>query len=79
MGCKSWQKKVLTDDRVELKYKNDLDPAVNQLLDMPKNGPLPQFIVQAMVKVGNDWKMDGLPRLNEESWDDVGQIEKFAP
>ena len=78
-GVQILAKKVLTDDRVELKYKNDLDPAVNQLLDMPKNGPLPQFIVQAMVKVGNDWKMDGLPRLNEESWDDVGQIEKFAP
>jgi RNA polymerase sigma factor (sigma-70 family) len=78
-GVQILAKKVLTDDRVELKYKNDLDPAVNQLLDMPKSGPLPQFIVQAMVKVGNDWKMDGLPRLNEESWDDEGQIEKFAP
>jgi hypothetical protein len=32
-----------------------------------------------MVKVGNDWKVDGLPRLNEESWEDESQIEKFAP
>ena len=78
-GVQILAKKVLTDDRVELKYKNDLDPAVKQLFDMPKSGPLPQFIVQAMVKVGNDWKVDGLPRLNEESWEDESQIEKFAP
>ena len=71
-------KKVLTEERVELKYKNDFDAGIDQLLP-DKNQPLPRFLVQAIVKVGDDWKLDGPARPNEESWENEGQIEKFAP
>jgi hypothetical protein len=65
--------------RVEFKYKNHFDAAINQVPNTPQGQRFPKYIVQTMVKVGNDWKMEGLPRPNEESWEDEGEIEDFLP
>ncbi len=77
-GVQIMAKKVLANDRVELKFKHEFDAAINQLPEL-QGQRLPDYFVQAIVKVGSAWKLDGLPRPNEESWDEEGQIEKSAP
>jgi len=64
-------KKVLADDRVELKFKNDHDTAISQL---PGVQHILKYGVQTMVRVANDWKLDGLPHSYQESWEDDGQV-----
>ncbi|HTL59408.1 MAG TPA: sigma-70 family RNA polymerase sigma factor [Candidatus Limnocylindrales bacterium] len=69
-------KKVLAEDRVELEFRNDHDSAVSQALDIQH--PL-KYGIQSLVKVGNEWKLDGLPRSFQSSWEEDGQIQRFAP
>ena len=74
-GMQIVAKKVLADDRVELKFKNDHDTAISQL---PGVQHILKYGVQTMVRVANDWKLDGLPHSYQESWEDDGQVEKFV-
>ena len=52
-GMEITARKVLADDKVELKFKLDTSSP-------PKNGgPIPDFLVQPLVKFGGEWKICG--------------------
>ena len=69
-------KKILADDKVELKVKDDYDPEMMKQLTphLP-----PEFMVQPMVKVGDEWKLGGSTRGHTDIWDADGQIQTFTP
>jgi hypothetical protein len=60
----------LADDKVELKVKMDWVPNPNV--------EMPPFMIQSMVKVGNEWKNGG-SRAYQDSWDQEGQIQPLKP
>jgi len=74
-GLQITAKKVLSEDKVELKFRNDHDPTISQI---PEVQHVLKYGVQTLVKVGNEWKVEGLPRSFDESWEQEGQIERFA-
>ena len=60
-------RKTLGEDKVELKVKMDADPLPDSKADMPP------FLIQPMVKVGNEWKLGGSTRGYQPEWDDGTQ------
>lgn len=65
--------KSLADDRVELKFKMDADPVPGQANQQPS------FLIQPMVKVGNEWKLGGSTRSYSDNWENNGQVQTFVP
>lgn len=68
-GLQIVARKTLGEDRVELKIKMDADPMPNSKADMPP------FMIQPMVKVGNEWKLGGSTRGYQPNWDDGTQTQ----
>ena len=66
-------KKLLSDEKVELKVKMDADPFPGQQHEVPP------FMIQTMVKVGDAWKIGGSTRGHQETWDKDGEIQTYAP
>lgn len=66
-GIQFLAKKVLADDKVELKVNLDIDPGTKP------------FHIQPMVKVGNEWKLGGSTREYSPSWEQNGQIQELTP
>jgi RNA polymerase sigma factor (sigma-70 family) len=75
-GLQIVAKKLVAEDRVELKFKNDHDSSINQVADLQH---ILNCGIQTLVKVGAEWKLDGLPRSFDESWEAEGQIQRFTP
>lgn len=71
-GMQIVARKTLAEDRVELKVRVDVDPTVNADLKMPP------FVIEPVLKVGNEWKVAGNPRDYENQWDQDGQIQVLA-
>jgi len=66
-------RKVLADDKVELKFKIDIAAP-------PKNGgPVSGFAVQPLVKIGDEWKFCGDNKRYTPDWDNGSQPEPAAP
>lgn len=61
-------KKTLSDDKVELKIKLVFTPEPNH----------PYFFIQPMIKIDNEWKLNGLKTKYEISWDQNGRIQTFV-
>jgi RNA polymerase sigma factor (sigma-70 family) len=72
-GMQIMAQKVMAEDRVELKIKQDMDPLPNSQTQMPP------FMVQPMVKIGDAWRLGGSTRGWTESWEKDGQIQTFDP
>lgn len=72
-GMQIVAKKLMADDKVELKVRMDADPIPGQQHDMPP------FMIQPMVKIGDAWKIGGSTTGHEEAWDKDGQIQTFTP
>jgi RNA polymerase sigma factor (sigma-70 family) len=72
-GMQIVARKVLADDKVELKVKHDSDPIPG------RPSELSPFRIQPMVKVGNEWKLGGSTRGYTAAWDSNGQIQTLAP
>jgi hypothetical protein len=72
-GLQVVARKSLGDDRVELKVKMDADSPPDSKVAMPP------YMIQPMVKVGNEWKLGGSTRGYTEKWDQDGQIESPGP
>ncbi len=72
-GMQIVARKSLAEDRVELKVKMDADPLPNQEREMRP------FMIQPMVKVGDEWKLGGSTQDHQATWDNDGQIQTFAP
>jgi hypothetical protein len=68
-GLQIAARKTLDENRVELKVKMDADPLPNS----PANATA--FVIQPMVKVGNEWKLGGSTRGYDSAWDNNGQIQ----
>jgi len=66
-------KKLLSDEKVELKVKMDADPFPGQQHEVPP------FMIQPMIKVGDAWKLGGSTRGHQETWDKDGEIQTYAP
>jgi RNA polymerase sigma factor (sigma-70 family) len=71
-GLQIIAKKVISDDKVELKIKMDADPLPGQ------QQPIPPYIIQPLVKVGDAWKIGGSGRNHKTEWDASGSIETFV-
>jgi hypothetical protein len=69
-------KKVLADDKVELKVRDDYD--LETMKKLTSNLP-PDYMVQPMVRVGNEWKLGGSTRGYQNGWENDGQIQTFVP
>jgi hypothetical protein len=69
-------KKVLADDKVELKVKDDYD--LETMKKLTTNLP-PEYMVQPMVRVGNEWKLGSSTRGYQNGWENDGQIQTFVP
>lgn len=69
-GMQVVARKTLAEDRVELRVKIDIDPAL-------AGGRGPVFIIQPAVRVGNDWKL-GSARGYDDKWDPDGQAQSPA-
>jgi hypothetical protein len=72
-GMQILAKKTLEEDRVELKIKQDYDPAMNQL------GKMLGALIQPMVRVGTEWKLGGSTREYQQAWEKDAQIQTFTP
>jgi hypothetical protein len=68
-GMQIMAKKLLAEDRVELKVNIDADPIPNST-DQP-----PTLYIQPMVKVGNEWRLGGSTHPFQENWDHAGNIQ----
>ena len=75
-GMQIVAKKVLADDKVELKYRWDFAPEFLQL--NPGLTP-PEFQTQPMLRIGTEWRMGGSTRDHQRDWDVGGQIQTFTP
>ena len=62
-------KKFLTNNMVELKCKMDADPLPGQTVQTP------EFLIQPMVNVNNEWKLGGSTHDYQPSWDLGGQVQ----
>jgi hypothetical protein len=72
-GMEITARKVLAGDKVELKFKLDTSA-------QPKNGgPIPDFLVQPLVKFGGEWKICGSTKGYTPDWDNGSQPEPAAP
>jgi RNA polymerase sigma factor (sigma-70 family) len=71
-GIQFVAKKILAEDRVELKMKMDVDAEMKKL--SPDN---PEFLIQPMMKIGDQWKISGSTREYTSKWDATGQIEQY--
>jgi hypothetical protein len=69
-------KKILTDDKVELKVRDDYNPEIMKKLAA---NPPPEYMVQPMVKIGDEWKLGGSTREWTASWEKTGQIQTYSP
>jgi hypothetical protein len=65
-------RKTLDGDRVELKVKVDGEPLPNSSVDRSA------YVIEPMVKVGNEWKSSFMERCWQPDWDNDGQIQSFA-
>src|SRR4051812_31506805 len=72
-GFQILAKKVLAEDKVELKVKTDKAPIPGQPQEPPP------FTVQPMVKIGDVWKRGGSTRGYQETWESEGEIQRFVP
>lgn len=72
-GMQVVARKALADDKVELKVKMDTDPIPNSRVLMPP------FLIQPMVRIGEEWRLNGSTREWKENWDRDGEIESVAP
>ncbi len=68
-GMQIVARKALGEDKVELKIRMDSDPLPNTEAEMPP------FMIQPMVKVGNEWKLGGSTRGYQPEWDDGTQTQ----
>jgi RNA polymerase sigma factor (sigma-70 family) len=75
-GLQIVARKVLSDDKVELKFKQDFDPKMWKQITQ---APAPEYLLQPMVKIGDEWKLGGSTRSYTASWDTDGQIQTFTP
>jgi len=67
-GIQILARKILADDKVELKMKIDSDPTDK-----------PEITIHSMIKVGDQWKVAGRDRTYKPEWEQVGTIETFSP
>ncbi len=67
-GIQILARKILADDRVELKMKIDSGPTEK-----------PEVTIHPMIKVGDQWKVAGPDRTYKPEWEQVGKIETFSP
>jgi len=65
-GMQIVAQKTLPDGKVELKIKQEYDPAIAQVAGRE----LPEYSVQPMVKIGNEWKFGGSTREYSKTWDE---------
>ncbi|MBI3851915.1 MAG: sigma-70 family RNA polymerase sigma factor [Verrucomicrobia bacterium] len=72
-GMQIVAKKVLADDKAELKVRLDVDSLQDG------RGGTPLFIVQPMVKVGSEWKAGSSGLKYQEDWERDGQIQTYGP
>jgi len=70
-GTQLVAKKLLADDKVELKVRLDV-----ALPDQQSAKPI--FVVQPMTKVGDEWKASGSGMKYQEDWERAGLIQTFA-
>ena len=75
-GMQIVAKKILADDKVQLKVKQTYDPGI---LELNPNREMPEFFIQPMVKVGSEWRLGGSTRDHKEDWETTGQIQTFTP
>ncbi|MEO7297724.1 MAG: sigma-70 family RNA polymerase sigma factor [Verrucomicrobiota bacterium] len=75
-GMEFVAKKILGDDKVEIKLRQDWNPDVKKL---DANVTLPEFHIQPMIKIGNEWKLGGSTRSYEPKWDEEGEIKNYSP
>jgi hypothetical protein len=71
-GLQVVARKTLSDDRVELKMKMDVDHGPNQ----PRSAQ--DFSIDTLVKVGNEWKLGAMGREYTPDWDQSGNIQTFS-
>lgn len=55
-GMQVVERKVLADDKVELKIRLNIDPAMSQLQPAGNSTPGVRVVSASMVRVGNEWK-----------------------
>ena len=68
-GLQITARKVLADDKVELKSK--IDPSSQA----KKGPPIPDFQVQGFAKIGSEWKVSGPIKPYTPDWDNGSQTE----
>jgi RNA polymerase sigma factor (sigma-70 family) len=71
-GMQIAARKVLGDEKVELKVKMDADPHQ----DRPNTT---EFMIQTMVKIGSEWKLGGSTREYHPNWDKTGDVQMLSP
>ena len=71
-GLQIIAKKVLTEDKVELKVLMAHDDSPDL---PPERTP---YAVQSMIKVGNEWRLGGSTYEYQNGWENKGQIQMFA-
>jgi hypothetical protein len=68
-GLQITARKVVADDKVELKFK--IDPSSRA----KKGPPIPDFQIQEFAKVGSEWKVSGPTKPYTPDWDNGSEPE----
>lgn len=71
-GMQIVARKSLAGGRVKLKVKMDFDSPTSRIEDPAS------FMIETMVKVGDEWKSRFLPRSWQPEWDQDGQVQLLA-
>lgn len=72
-GIQILAQKNISADRVELKVKCDSDPIPNARVQ--DSG----FMIQPLIKVGEEWKVGGSSREYTQEWEKEGNVFQYTP
>ncbi len=70
-GMQIAARKVVSDEKVELKVKIDADP-------LPNSPVQPEFMIQTMTKIGAEWKLGGSTKGYNPDWEKTGDVQTLA-
>jgi hypothetical protein len=74
-GIQIVAKKAVREHEVELQYKLDF---LAGAFGKPEQG-VGEFVVQSMIKIGDQWKLGSDSRVGTTKWDDDPQVQKYVP
>ncbi len=73
-GIQLLTKRVVSEHEVQLQFKMHLDPSFQKA-----HTDIPDSFIQAMIRIGDDWKLGADTRPFDAVWNDDPKVQHFSP